>query len=148
MHKRTRTGRRKQLAVEMRGFYTHFARKSPIFFMALNVVDGFTDAVCFFVAESAIMLQMEIALIGYGNMGRLVKALAAEKGHSVNVIVNEAHQHLPAEQLAETLRAADVQRPRKRGLTPFSRLRQRGLTPFSREVAEDELRDFAHGVRG
>lgn len=51
---------------------------------------------------------MEIALIGYGNMGRLVKALATEKGHAINVIVNEGHQYLPAEQLAETLRVADV----------------------------------------
>lgn len=51
---------------------------------------------------------MNIALIGYGRMGKLVKALAEEKGHVVNVIVNEAHAGLPAEHLADTLRAADV----------------------------------------
>lgn len=51
---------------------------------------------------------MNIALIGYGKMGRLVRALAEEKGHVVNVVINEAHEGLPAEQLADTLRAADV----------------------------------------
>ena len=51
---------------------------------------------------------MEIALIGYGQMGKLIRTLAEEKNHVVNVIVNEAHAGLPAEQLAETLSAADV----------------------------------------
>ena len=41
-------------------------------------------------------------------MGRLVRTLAEEKGHEVNVIVNESHAGLPAEQLAETLRSAQV----------------------------------------
>lgn len=51
---------------------------------------------------------MNIALIGYGKMGRIVRTLSEEKGHVVNVVVNEAHSGLPAEQLADTLRAADV----------------------------------------
>ena len=51
---------------------------------------------------------MEIALIGYGKMGKLIRSLAEDKGHVVSVIVNEAHAGLPAEQLAETLQAADV----------------------------------------
>ncbi|MDM7923377.1 MAG: 4-hydroxy-tetrahydrodipicolinate reductase [Pyrinomonadaceae bacterium] len=51
---------------------------------------------------------MEIALIGYGNMGRLVRMQAEEKGHTVNVIINEAHADLAADQLAETIRIADV----------------------------------------
>jgi len=51
---------------------------------------------------------MNIALIGYGNMGRLLRTLAEEKGYEVNVIVNESHAGLPAEQLAETLRSSRV----------------------------------------
>ncbi|MBX3296822.1 MAG: dihydrodipicolinate reductase [Acidobacteria bacterium] len=51
---------------------------------------------------------MKLALIGYGKMGKLIGRLAEERGHSVTVIVNESHASLRAEQLAETLRAADV----------------------------------------
>lgn len=51
---------------------------------------------------------MNIALIGYGKMGRLVRSLAEKKGHIVNVVVNEAHAGLPAAQLSDTLRAAEV----------------------------------------
>lgn len=51
---------------------------------------------------------MNIALIGYGKMGQLIGQLAAVRGHSIRVTVNESHADLPAEQLAETLRAADV----------------------------------------
>lgn len=51
---------------------------------------------------------MRIALIGYGAMGHLVNAQALGRGHEISVIVNESHAGLPAEQLAETLRAADV----------------------------------------
>ncbi len=51
---------------------------------------------------------MNIALIGYGQMGKLIGSLAGTRGHSVRVIVNESHADLPAEQLAETLRAAEV----------------------------------------
>ncbi|MBK9164252.1 MAG: dihydrodipicolinate reductase [Acidobacteria bacterium] len=51
---------------------------------------------------------MKLALIGYGKMGKLIERLAAEHGHSVTVIINETHAGLRAEQLAETLRAAEV----------------------------------------
>lgn len=51
---------------------------------------------------------MRIALIGYGKMGKLIERLAAERGHSVAVTVGESHSGLAAEQLAETLKAADV----------------------------------------
>ena len=51
---------------------------------------------------------MNIALIGYGKMGKLVRSLAEEKGNEINVIVNESHAGLPSEQLSETLRSAHV----------------------------------------
>lgn len=51
---------------------------------------------------------MRIALIGYGKMGKLIERLAAERGHSVAVTVGESHAGLAAEELAETLTAADV----------------------------------------
>jgi 4-hydroxy-tetrahydrodipicolinate reductase len=51
---------------------------------------------------------MIIALIGYGAMGKLVRTLAEEKEHEVAVVMNEAHAGLSAEQLAESLRLADV----------------------------------------
>lgn len=51
---------------------------------------------------------MQVALIGYGAMGKIIHTLAREKGHEVNVIVNESHAGLDAEALAETLRIADV----------------------------------------
>jgi 4-hydroxy-tetrahydrodipicolinate reductase len=41
-------------------------------------------------------------------MGSLIETLAASEGHSVTVIVTEHHDHLRADQLAETLSAADV----------------------------------------
>ena len=51
---------------------------------------------------------MRIALIGYGKMGKLIGRLAEERGHSVAVTVGESHAGLAAEQLAETLKVADV----------------------------------------
>ena len=51
---------------------------------------------------------MNIALIGYGKMGKLVRSLAERKGNEVNVIVNKSHAELPSEQLSETLRSAHV----------------------------------------
>jgi 4-hydroxy-tetrahydrodipicolinate reductase len=51
---------------------------------------------------------MNIALIGYGKMGKLIGRLAEERGHSVAVTVGESHAGLAAEQLAETLKVADV----------------------------------------
>lgn len=51
---------------------------------------------------------MQIALIGYGAMGKMIHTLAQDRGHEINVIVNESHAGLDAEALAETLRIADV----------------------------------------
>jgi 4-hydroxy-tetrahydrodipicolinate reductase len=51
---------------------------------------------------------MNIALIGYGKMGKMIGQLAAERGHAVTITVSQSHADLSAEQLAETLRAADV----------------------------------------
>ena len=51
---------------------------------------------------------MQIALIGYGRMGHLVRTFAEERGHEVPVIIGEAHENLSAEMLPETLRMADV----------------------------------------
>lgn len=51
---------------------------------------------------------MQIALIGYGRMGHLVRTFAEERGHEVPVIVGEEHENLSAEMLPETLRMADV----------------------------------------
>lgn len=51
---------------------------------------------------------MNIALIGYGAMGKIVESIAVAKGHQIVVIVGEHHENLPAEQLAETLRIAEA----------------------------------------
>ncbi len=51
---------------------------------------------------------MNIALIGYGSMGRMVESKALVRGHSIVTIVNEHHSGLDASHLAESLRAADV----------------------------------------
>lgn len=51
---------------------------------------------------------MRIALIGHGSMGSLVEARAGAEGHNVAVVVTEHHDNLPAGQLAETLKMADV----------------------------------------
>jgi 4-hydroxy-tetrahydrodipicolinate reductase len=51
---------------------------------------------------------MKIALIGYGAMGKCIERLAVERGHEKVVIVNESHKGLDAQQLAETLKIADV----------------------------------------
>jgi 4-hydroxy-tetrahydrodipicolinate reductase len=51
---------------------------------------------------------MNIALIGYGAMGKLIEQVAADRGHRKVVVVHESHAGLDAEQLAETLKIADV----------------------------------------
>jgi 4-hydroxy-tetrahydrodipicolinate reductase len=51
---------------------------------------------------------MRIALIGHGSMGNIVESRAMFHGHSVGVVVTEHHENLRAEQLAETLKIADV----------------------------------------
>lgn len=51
---------------------------------------------------------MNLALIGYGSMGRLVEVEARKRGHSIVTIVNEHHSGLDASHLAESLKAADA----------------------------------------
>lgn len=51
---------------------------------------------------------MKIALIGYGAMGKLIRALAENKGHMIAAVVDEADAGASAEQLAEKLGGADV----------------------------------------
>ncbi len=51
---------------------------------------------------------MNIALIGYGSMGRMVEAKAIKRDHAIVTVVNEHHSGLDASHLAESLRAADV----------------------------------------
>ncbi len=51
---------------------------------------------------------MNIALIGYGSMGKMVEAKAVECGHSIVTVINEHHSNLDAAALADSLRAADV----------------------------------------
>lgn len=51
---------------------------------------------------------MKIVLIGYGAMGKLIKALAEEKGHEVATVIDESDANLSAEQLAKRLTGADV----------------------------------------
>ena len=51
---------------------------------------------------------MNIALIGYGAMGKLIRALAEEKGHSIGPVIDEADASSSAAGLADKLRGADV----------------------------------------
>ena len=51
---------------------------------------------------------MKIALIGYGAMGKLIRALAENKGHMIAAVVDEADAGASAAQLAEKLGGADV----------------------------------------
>ena len=51
---------------------------------------------------------MNIALIGYGTMGKMVEAKAVECGHSIVTVINEHHSNLDAAVLQDSLRAADV----------------------------------------
>ncbi|CAN5241460.1 4-hydroxy-tetrahydrodipicolinate reductase [soil metagenome] len=51
---------------------------------------------------------MKIALIGYGAMGKLIRALAENKNHEIAVVIDEADANLSAERLAEKLKVADV----------------------------------------
>ncbi len=51
---------------------------------------------------------MKIALIGYGAMGRLISQLAAENGHAVTVVIDEADAEISATELAGKLTGTDV----------------------------------------
>lgn len=54
------------------------------------------------------MLNMKIALIGYGTMGKLIRRLAEEQGHEIVVVIDESFASSPACALAEKLRAVDA----------------------------------------
>jgi 4-hydroxy-tetrahydrodipicolinate reductase len=51
---------------------------------------------------------MKIALIGMGNMGRMVERLASEKGHEIAVTIDEYDAAHSAGELSENLKSADV----------------------------------------
>jgi 4-hydroxy-tetrahydrodipicolinate reductase len=51
---------------------------------------------------------MKIALIGYGAMGKLIRALAEDKGHMIAAVVDDADAGASASQLAEKLGGSDV----------------------------------------
>lgn len=51
---------------------------------------------------------MNIALIGYGSMGKMVEAEAIRRGHSIVTVVNEHHSNLDSAALSGSLRSADV----------------------------------------
>lgn len=51
---------------------------------------------------------MNIALIGYGAMGKLIRTLAEEKGHEIGVIIDEADANLFAGEIAAKLKGSDV----------------------------------------
>lgn len=54
------------------------------------------------------MIDLKIALIGFGAMGKLIKTLAENKNHEVTVIIDQSDMELVITQLAEKLRGADV----------------------------------------
>ncbi len=51
---------------------------------------------------------MNVALIGYGAMGRLIRTLAEEKGHKVPVVIDHDESSLSAPELATRLAECDV----------------------------------------
>ncbi|MBK8466677.1 MAG: dihydrodipicolinate reductase [Chloracidobacterium sp.] len=51
---------------------------------------------------------MKIALIGYGAMGKLIRALAEEKGHEIAVVIDDTDASLSAAELGEKLKCSDV----------------------------------------
>lgn len=51
---------------------------------------------------------MKIALIGYGAMGKMIRALAENKNHEIAVIIDEADANLSADKLLEKLKTAKV----------------------------------------
>lgn len=51
---------------------------------------------------------MNIALIGYGAMGKLIGKLAEEKGHEISVVIDDAEAGLSVAKLAEKIKGVDV----------------------------------------
>lgn len=57
---------------------------------------------------NSVVENMKIALIGYGAMGKLIRMLAEEKGHTVAAVLDEADSDLPADEFAAKLKGVDV----------------------------------------
>jgi len=51
---------------------------------------------------------MDIALIGYGAMGRLIERLAVEKGHEIGVVIDDSDANLFPGEVAKKLTGHDV----------------------------------------
>ncbi|MFZ1701141.1 MAG: dihydrodipicolinate reductase C-terminal domain-containing protein [Pyrinomonadaceae bacterium] len=51
---------------------------------------------------------MNIALIGYGTMGKLIRRLAEEKGHAVTVVIDDSFADSSAAELAAKFTGVDV----------------------------------------
>jgi len=51
---------------------------------------------------------MKIALIGYGAMGKIIRALAENKTHEIAVVIDEEDANLSAERFAEKLRGVNA----------------------------------------
>ncbi len=51
---------------------------------------------------------MNIALIGYGAMGKLIRTLAEEKGDEIAVVIDDADAELSSVDLSEKLKGSDV----------------------------------------
>jgi 4-hydroxy-tetrahydrodipicolinate reductase len=53
-------------------------------------------------------LEMKIALIGYGAMGRLIERLAINDEHEIAVVIQATDAHLSAKELAQKLKSVDA----------------------------------------
>jgi 4-hydroxy-tetrahydrodipicolinate reductase len=51
---------------------------------------------------------MKIALIGYGAMGKIIEALATDRGHEISAVIDENEAGLPVGDLAAMLDGSDV----------------------------------------
>ncbi len=51
---------------------------------------------------------MKIVLIGHGAMGKLIKRLAADKGHEIRVVIDESDAASSAADVSEKLKGCDV----------------------------------------
>lgn len=51
---------------------------------------------------------MQIALIGYGTMGKLIERVALDRGHEISVIVDDSDANSSAAEVAEKLRVCDA----------------------------------------
>ncbi len=51
---------------------------------------------------------MKLALIGYGSMGKLIKRIAEERGHTISVVIDETAAGLLPDEVAQRLSGVDV----------------------------------------